>query len=381
MTVLEDPGIFHDDGDRDARRHHDRVRRQIAEQLRDRIGDEKLISAGPDRRIRVPVKGTKEWRFIFDRGRREGTGQSGDAKPGDVWDLGSGQPQPGAGDGQAGAEPGVTEYEVELDMDEVEQHLFEQLGLPRLAPRAREQQETDAIFWDDRARKGPLLDKKATVRANLRRNAAAGRTSIGDFERDDLRDLTYRERTRPKTQAVVFLLMDVSGSMGQFEKRVARLFFWWSTRFLRRRYTTVELVFIAHHTEAAECAEDQFFTRVESGGTKCSSAYQLAARIQRERFPLAEWNVYVAHCSDGDNWAEDNDELLGVVRSLAGVANLIGYVQIDRTQRYHWGGTHLFTVLSEAGIDGVVTARVTRDEEIWTALRTIFRPSSEDLVA
>lgn len=378
MTVLRDPGVMHDDGLRDARRHHERVKRQIAERLREQIGDEKLITAGPERRIRVPVRGTKEWRFIFDRGSSEGVGQSGEAKPGDVFDLG-GNATPAPGEGQAGGEPGVVEYEVELDMDEVEQHLFEQLGLPRLAPRAREQEETHAVSWNDRARRGPLLDKKATLRANMRRNASAGRAGIGGFDRDDLRYRTYTEHKRPKTQAVVFLLMDVSGSMGQFEKRVARLFFWWSTRFLKRRYTTVELVFIAHHTEAVECTEEQFFTRVESGGTRCSSAYDLVLDIQRRRFPATEWNVYVTHCSDGDNWPDDNARLLERVGEVAAVANLVGYVQIDKMKRYHWGGEHLLNLLGKSRIDRLVSACVTNDSEIWAALRTIFSPAPEEL--
>ena len=136
MTVLKDPGVFHDDGERDRRRNHDRIRAQIARQLRERIGDEELITAGPERRIRVPVKGQREWRFLFDRGRQEGVGQSDQIGEGDAVDLG---PQAGGqGEGEGGGEGGGGEvtYEVELDMDEVEQHLFEQLGLPRLAPGA-----------------------------------------------------------------------------------------------------------------------------------------------------------------------------------------------------------------------------------------------------
>lgn len=379
MTVLKDPGIFHDEGSRDARRHHDRVRKQIAEQLKEQIGEEKLITAGNDRKIRVHVRGTKEWRFIFDRGKQEGTGQ-GEGKPGDQL----GPPGDGAGSGPGGegdGEHGSTEYEVELDMAEVEQHLFEQLGLPRLAPRARDQMETDSIFWDDRAKKGPIIDKKATLRQNIRRNAASGHARIGDFDRDDVRYLTYRESQKPKTQAVVFLIMDVSGSMGQFEKRAARLFFWWSTRFLRHRYSTIELVFIAHHDAAVECDEEQFFSRVESGGTKCSSAYELALDIQKSRFPMNEWNVYVTQCSDGDNAMSDNKKYIELMTKMSEIANLIGYVQIDLHTRYHWGGEHLLDVVERAAIDRVETAQIQDDSDIWRALKKIFSPEPNELSA
>ncbi len=378
MTVLKDPGVFHDDGERDRRRNHDRIRAQIARQVRERIGDEELITAGPERRIRVPVKGQREWRFVFDRGRQEGVGQSDQIGEGDAVDFG---PQPGGEGQEPGGEGGGGEvtYEVELDMDEVEQHLFEQLGLPRLAPRGRQEAEADTIFFDDRARKGPLLDKKATLRANLRRNASAGRVGIGDFDREDARYLTWREQSRPVSQAVVFLVMDVSGSMGQFHKRIARLFFWWATRFLRRRYTTTEIVFIAHHTEASECDEQQFFTRVESGGTRCSAAYELLLDIQRKRYPVADWNIFVAHCSDGDNWDDDNERLVGLLGETAAVANLVGYCQIDRSTRYHWSGDHLLAVLAKADVPGVVCCSVSSDTGIWGALKTIFAPDESDM--
>jgi sporulation protein YhbH len=379
VTIVPDKGAFHDDGQRDARRYHDRVRRAIAERLRERIGEERLITAGPEHRIRVPVKGTREYRFILDRGLAGGVGQ-GDAKPGDV--LGA-APEPGqrAEPGDPGSEPGTEEYEAWLDREEVEALLFEQLGLPRLKPRATPQVETESIEWNEIAKVGPMLDKKATVRENLRRNAARGQARIGGFDREDMRYLTYREHVRPKTRAVVFMLMDVSGSMGAFEKRVARLFFWWSVRFLRARYTDVELVFVAHHVDARECSEDEFFTRVESGGTCASSAFALTLELQRRRYTASEWNVYVLYASDGDNQAADNAKLLAAVAELTQVTSLVGYLQIDRSERFTWGGPHLLGLLSGSDIEGVVTTRVRRDEEIWGALKAIFAPEPEELAS
>ena len=371
--MVQDPGGFHDDGPRDARRHHDRVRRQVAERLRERIGEEKLITAGPEHRIRIPVKGSKEYRFIFDRGSGAGAGQ-GDGKPGDQIEPGR---ERGPGDpGQPGSEPGSEDYEVWLDRAEVEDLLFEQLGLPRLRPRGQTQ-ETVSIIFDDLARKGSLLDKKQTVRANMLRNAATGKVRMGGFEREDLRYLTYREQTRPKTQAVVFMLMDVSGSMGEFEKRCSRLFFWWATRFLRTRYSDVQLVFIAHHTEARECSEEEFFTRVESGGTRVSSAYELCLDLARRRYPATDWDWIVLAASDGDNDASDNARVLELVREVAATAALVAYLQIDRHQRFHWGGEQLFGVLSKLTLANLVITRVRTDEEIWKALKIVFRPADE----
>ncbi|MGE4164016.1 MAG: DUF444 family protein [Vicinamibacterales bacterium] len=380
MTVLRDPGSFHDDGRRDARRYHQRLHRAIAEQLKSQIGDEQLITAGPERRVTVRVRGQRAWRFVFQQPGGPGVGQGGD--PGDRNDPGADHGAAGPGAGGPGGDGGGTDtYEVVLDMVEVEQHLFEQLGLPRLAPKPRQQEETESTTWDERARRGALLDKRATLRNTFRRNAASGRPGIGGIEPEDLRYRSYREQRRPATKAVVFLLLDVSGSMGGFEKRVARLFFWWATRFLRHRYHSVELVFIAHHDSARECTEEEFFTRMVSGGTRCSSAYRLALDVQRARYPLDEWNVFVTHCSDGDNQADDDGALLELVRETAAIANLVGYVQIDRTQRYPWGGHGVLDLLEEAAIDGVVTAAVTSDDEIWAALRRIFRPEADELAS
>src|SRR6185369_13832769 len=131
MTVVGDAGLPQDAGRRDALHHRERLRKKITEQLKERIGEEDIIAAGPDKRIRVPVKGTKRWQFILDRGEGEGVGQ-GDGDPGDV--LGQAGPDPG--EGEAGTEPGEELYEVWLDMEDVEEMLFSELALPRLRPKA-----------------------------------------------------------------------------------------------------------------------------------------------------------------------------------------------------------------------------------------------------
>src|SRR5215218_9950133 len=111
MPVVGDSGLPHDAGRRDALHHRERLRKKITEQLKERIGEEDIVAAGPDKRIRVPVKGTKRWQFILDRGN-------------------------GGGAGEAGTEPGEEMYEVWLDMEDVEELLFTELELPRLRPRA-----------------------------------------------------------------------------------------------------------------------------------------------------------------------------------------------------------------------------------------------------
>jgi uncharacterized protein len=374
MTVVGESGLPHDAGRRDALHHRERVRKKITKHLKEHIGEEDIIASGPEKKIRVPVKGTRRWQFIFDRGERQGVGQ-GDGKPGDV--LGPPGPAPEPGD--AGTEPGEELYEVWLDMDDVEELLFSELALPRLKPKADADTEASHTVYNDIARLGPQLDKKATLRENLLRNAKRGRASLGGIDKSDLRYVSYREVPKPRHKAVVFLAMDVSGSMTVDRKRMARLFFYWCVQFLRSRYEQTALVFIAHTTEAKEVTEEEFFGRVESGGTKVSSAFEAIAQIQHDRYPPDDWNVYVLHVSDGDNFAADNERTLELIRHLSDTAALVGYLEVDPA-----GGarSHKLSSLYErsaADIDGFVFAAAVSDRELWPALKRFF--AREDVQA
>jgi len=170
-------------------------------------------------------------------------------------------------------------------------------------------------------------------------------------------------------------MMDVSGSMSAIHKRIARLFFYWTVRFLRHRYSHVEVRFIAHTTQAREVTEQEFFNRVESGGTLVSSAYERARRIQREEYPASDWNVYMLHASDGENFLPDNDRVLDLVVALMDVCSLVGYVQIAARPPGHFaagsGGT-LAAHLARRPVEGLVVVEVADDRGIWPALKRVF---------
>ena len=369
MTVVGESGLPHDAGRRDSLHHRERLRKKITEQLKERIGEEEIVASGPEKKVRVPVKGTKRWQFILDRGRGEGVG-GGDGKPGDV--LGPGGDAGRAGDtGEAGTEPGEELYEVWLDMNDVEELLFSELQLPRLKPKTGADIEVAETVYDQIARRGPQLDKKSTLRENLLRNAKRGHVSLGGIDRPDLRYLSYREVPRPRNRAVIFLAMDVSGSMDVDRKRMARLFFYWCVQFLRSRYEQTEILFVAHTTEAREVNEEEFFNRVESGGTKVSSVFEAVRSIQRDRFPADDWNVYVLHVSDGDNFTADNQRALELIRELTEVCSLVGYLEVDSGA----GGAHKLSRFYEAeadDLDGFMFARASDDRELWPALKTFF---------
>ncbi|HEY4279719.1 MAG TPA: DUF444 family protein, partial [Conexibacter sp.] len=349
-----------------AMHHRDRVRRKIVEQLKQRIGEEDIVAAGPDKRLRIPVRGTRQWRFIFDRGGAEGVGQ-GDGEPGDeMGPAGRGQ-----GEGLAGTEPGEEVYEVVLDMREVEELLFAELALPRLKRKQGGDIEQTEVVYDDIARNGPMVDKKATLRANLARNALRGQVRVGDVDRDDLRYVSYREQSKPLYRAVVFCVMDISASMSTERKRMARLFFYWCVQFLRARHQQTEIVFVGHTTEAWELGEHEFFGRVESGGTRVSSAYELVDEIQADRFPAQDWNVYVLHTSDGDNFTPDNHRTLDLIARLARRCSLIGYLEVDSSGASP-SKLSSFFAREAVGIPGFVSATAMDDRELWPALKEFF---------
>jgi sporulation protein YhbH len=374
MTVVGSSGLPHDAGRRDALHHRDRLRRKITEQLKERIGEEDIIAAGPEKKVRVPIKGTKRWRFILDRGEGKGVGQ-GDGEPGDV--LGPPGDGPGRDRGQAGTEPGEELYEVWLDMEDIEEMLFSELHLPRLKPKTAADTSANETVYNDIARTGPQLDKKATLRENLLRQAKLGRVHLGPLDKTDLRYLSYRERPKPLHKAVVFLAMDVSGSMDARRKRMARLFFYWCVQFLRRRYEQTEIVFVAHTTEAREVNEHEFFNRTESGGTQVSSAFEVVQQVQAERYPPGDWNIYVLHVSDGDNFTPDNRRTLELIRQLTRTCALVGYLQVDPRDgsRHTYGGPNkLLSFYEEEAVDldGFVFADAADERRLWPALRRFF---------
>ncbi|GAC1389766.1 MAG: YeaH/YhbH family protein [Variovorax sp.] len=186
-------------------------------------------------------------------------------------------------------------------------------------------------------------------------------------------DLRYRNRVRvpvPSAKAVMFCLMDVSGSMDEARKDMAKRFFMLLYLFLTRHYEKIDLVFIRHHTQAQEVSEQEFFHATETGGTVVSSALVLMNEIVRSRYPSGEWNIYGAQASDGDNWHQDSgrcrelltDSILPLVRYYA-------YVQVANAEQNLW--------YEYARLQGVrpnfAMRKVAHVEDIYPVFRELFR--------
>ncbi|GIX24597.1 MULTISPECIES: YeaH/YhbH family protein [Caldimonas] len=153
-------------------------------------------------------------------------------------------------------------------------------------------------------------------------------------------DLRYRNRVRvpvPSAKAVMFCLMDVSGSMDEQRKDMSKRFFMLLYLFLTRHYEKIDLVFIRHHTQAAEVTEDEFFHATETGGTVVSSALNLMHEIIRARYPSSEWNIYGAQASDGDNWHHDSGRCRQILdEHILPLVRYYAYVQVAEAEQNLW---------------------------------------------
>jgi uncharacterized protein len=337
FIVSREDWSLHRKGYQDQTRHQEKVREAIKQNLPDMVTDESIVMSDGKQVVRVPIKSIDEYRFRYNYNKQKHVGQGdGDSQVGDVLgvDRDAQKKGPGKGEG-AGDQPGEDYYEAEISMAELEELLFEELELPNLEEKQREMLQSKDVVFHDIRKKGIMsnIDKKRTIIENMKRNANAGKPGIHGISPDDLRFKTWEEVQKPHSNAVVLALMDTSGSMGSFEKYIARSFFFWMARFLRRKYEHVEIVFVAHHTEAKEVTEEDFFTRGESGGTICSSAYQKALDIIDTRYPPANWNIYPFHFSDGDNLTSDNEKCVNLIQELIKRSNLFGYGEVNQYNR------------------------------------------------
>ncbi len=227
----------------------------------------------------------------------------------------------------------------------------------------------------DRLEAGPVPDMLRLRELDERIHALRGR--IYRIPYLDPFDLRYRNRVRvpqPAARAVMFCLMDVSGSMDEMKKDIAKRFFTLLYLFLTRNYETVEVVFIRHHTQAEEVDEETFFTSRETGGTVVSSALELMKTLIARSYPLAEWNIYGAQASDGDNWHDDSPrcgELLA--NDILPLVQYYAYVEIADEAQNLW---HEYEKIAAQHKRQFALQRIHGREEIYPVFRELFRKTN-----
>jgi uncharacterized protein len=338
-TIAREDWSLHQKGHDDQQRHQEKVQEAIKNNLADLITEESIIMSNGKDVVKIPIRSLDEYkiRYNYDKNKHVGQG-NGDSKVGDVVARdGSGKGQQGAGKGQgAGDQAGEDYYEAEVSLIELEQALFKELELPNLVRKEQDENKLEDIEFNDIRKTGLMgnIDKKRTMLSAYKRNAMRGTPAFHPIYQEDLKFRTWNEVLKPDSKAVVLAMMDTSGSMGIWEKYMARSFFFWMARFLRTKYETVDIEFIAHHTEAKVVTEEEFFSKGESGGTICSSAYRKSLELIEMKYAPSRYNIYPFHFSDGDNLTSDNARCVKLVSELMKVSNMFGYGEVNQYNRH-----------------------------------------------
>jgi len=394
FALVSEPWDLHRRSRRDILRHNQRVRQAMRANLAEIISHEDIVTSDGQKLVKVPIRGVELPRFRFDpyQGQHVGQGDEGSQSQGTGRTLpGTELGRAGAGSGkEAGHEPGFDYYEAEITVDDLIELAFEDLELPDLEEKGKEQVKVTSVRYDTIRKVGPQanLDTRRTLIEAYKRNARLG---VPDWQIDPTQDPRYRsweETVEPRRNAVVFAMRDVSGSIGDFEAYLCRTFYTWMVRFLRRRYAGVEVVFITCHTEAQEADEATFFHQGGTGGTRMASAYALALDIIGQRFDPSNWNIYPFLFSDGYNW--DDEACVDLVRRLLAISNLVGYGELNNYG--HWAGvTHGENLESWAPLGALYAKSLASDErfvmvqighrdDVWPALRKFMKQRHKELV-
>ena len=395
-----------------------RSKEQIKKAVKDTI-DNGNIADIENGKAKVRVKGVHEPEFTID----PNTGDKKYVMPGnEEYVVGDQQEKPQGGQGQGGTKGGLGQGEDEftfvLNQEEFLDFIFEDLELPDMLKKQVKDVTKVSMKRSGYSNQGnpSQLDIVRSLKNSLGRRIGLGRPKTEEIlkleeqleeaeRKNDLKliaelqqrieelrskqmaipwldpfDVRYRNfvpQPQPMTQAVMFCVMDVSGSMGQREKDLAKRFFFFLHMFLRRKYEKVQIVFIRHHESAIECDEDEFFHSRESGGTVVSSALELTKKIIQDRYPVADWNIYVAQASDGDNFEYDRGKTNAAIEALMPIVQYFAYMEVKQP----YGGwdqlasTDLWTTYRELAKEfphlQIRKAREVAD--VWQVFKELFK--------
>jgi uncharacterized sporulation protein YeaH/YhbH (DUF444 family) len=369
-------------GARDWLRHNDKVREAVQQHLPELIAGPDLITGPQDRSVQVPVRLLEHARFRLAEGRTETGAGQGKGKPGDILAPAQPEEESGTEPGEGGNEEGEVKLLLEFSIDDVMDWVWDELKLPDLKPKpsARiDEMELVREGWDKRGARS-RLDRRRTVKEAIKRRAM--QHDPVPFTNEDLRFRQLVTRSRPSTSAVIFFVIDVSASMTQIERKLAKSFFFFALQGVRRKYGKVETRFIAHTTHAWEFGEADFFQVSGIGGTIASSAFRLVLDTVRAEMNAAQTNIYMFYASDGENFTEDRAAATQSLSELAGLLNYIGYIEtlpgVPRALETEM--RRLCNELERRGLP-VGSSVLAHPDDVWRALRRFFSDQSEQAAA
>ncbi|MBB6467583.1 YeaH/YhbH family protein [Aminobacter carboxidus] len=404
-----------------------RARDELKRAINERVRSGKIDAVGEDQVIPIPRKGIGEPTFQ----RAPHSGRREEVLPGNkTFGTGDRIPRPAAGSGK-GSDPsssgeGEDDFQFVLSREEALDLFFEDLELPdlvklnlkevvtfrprragftmsgnptsisvgrtmfnsfgrRIALRRPKQAEIDAVAAELAKLEGERRPSAATQQrmVALREELATlvrRRKLIPYIDPIDIRFNRFEPQPVPNANAVMFCLMDVSGSMGEREKDLAKRFFVLLHLFLKRRYAKTDIVFIRHTHEASEVDEDTFFYSTQSGGTVVSTALEEMLRVIRERYPAKEWNIYAAQASDGDNIPNDSERCVSILdKTLMQLCQYYAYVEIiDEREsemfRHADNGTSLWNAYREVSAEwpNFEMTRIAKPSDIYPVFHELF---------
>lgn len=400
----------------------DRAREQIRDAIQDSVTNKNLKDVGSNEKVKVRNKDIAEPSFHNDRA----TGNKKQVLPGNrEFEEGDTSPKPitnsGRGQGkEAGTGDSLDEFEFTLTREEFLSYLFEDLELPdfiketikvtdhvkysktgftntgtpanlniektfkksigrRLAlDRPTDEEVAEAYTKWIYALENELSAKELEELHERWKDLEARQKRVPFIEENDLRYTNYEQKPQPAAQAVMFCLMDVSGSMGEYEKDIAKKFFLLLYLFLEKKYDKIDIRFIRHTEHAEEVDEHTFFYSKESGGTLISSGLILIDTIIKDEYPLADWNIYIAQCTDSDNIPDDNEKCRAIITdSLQKIVQYYSYIHIGEPRPIHafmgvsWSSLPMFTKLAE-DFNNIECRKITNPNQVWTVFRSLF---------
>ncbi|MCK6473213.1 MAG: DUF444 family protein [Planctomycetes bacterium] len=357
--------------ERDHGRFRQIVRGRIKKDLRKYMTRGELIGKKGKDLVSIPLPQIELPRFRF--GKNQGGVGAGEGEVGDP--LG-GQEQEGEGKGEAGERPGEHVLEVDLTLEELAKILGEELELPNILPKGRRTVLAEKERYTSIRRQGPesLRHFKRTYVRALRRQIAMGMYDPKNPRiipiKEDKRFKSWKVTFVPESNAVIFYMMDVSGSMGDEQKELVRTTAFWIDTWLRSQYRTIESRYITHDAAAREVDQETFYRTRESGGTAISTAYRLCANVIEKLYSPLDWNIYCFHFSDGDNLLSDNEHCFRILKEeLLPNVNLFCYGQV----RSLYGSGEFKRKLDDAmEADNLITADIRSKEEIYDAIKVFL---------
>ncbi len=358
--------------ERDYRRFREIVKGKIRKDLRKFMSKGEFIVRRKEGVVSLPLPRIDIPHFRFNEKSSGGVGQ-GDGEEGMPIGFGDeGKP------GGAGDQPGQHILEIELSFEELVEILREELELPRIEPKGKEDIYVEKDRYTGIAHAGPesLRHFKRTYREALKRQIMSGAYDFDDPViipvKEDKRYRSWKPKHIPIAKAVILYVMDVSGSMGYEQKDIVRLESFWIDLWIRYHYQQVKTEYIVHDAVAYIVDRDTFYRIREGGGTRISSAYETVKQLIEQKYSPQEWNIYVFQFSDGDNWnGGDTDTCLNLLSEhILPYVNLFGYGQVKSaygTGEFYYS---LESIVEE--FENLVLSKIDSRDEILDSIKTFL---------